>query len=239
MIRMQVNAVFQIRDGFAGRIIEGGNLICMLDGVSVRPVSKPGGYLIFTNLPAGAHQLRICAAGYQDEYVDFTTDGSCREFYVALKPGRQYLFRQSVTRLHLQLNRDLKNRQIWIGAPCALECKVAQAKAEAGSTQFRIYCKGSPALLPVPGTFLIEDGENSEIVVLKSLSEEVGVLEAPLCKDHSRSRRILPVQAYRCDEQAEIHAAFALSGAAVVYTGSGEPQSQELTEGDNQWTLSK
>ena len=240
MIRMQVNVILQVRDGFTGRILEGSNLICMLDGVSVRPVAKPGGYLILTNLPVGEHQLLLRADGYQDEYVEFTAvkDGY-RELYVALKPGRQYLFWQSVIRLRLQLPYELHGRQIWISSPSVAECKVAQTKAERGSEQFRIYCKGNQALLPIPGTFLIEDGEQSEVVVLKSLSEEMGTLEEPLCRDHGRSRRLLPVQKYRCDEQGQIYAAFPTAGTAVIYTGSGEPRSLVLAEGENRLDLSE
>lgn len=238
MIRMRVSAVFQVRDGFAGRIIEGSNLICVLDGTSIRPTAKPGGYLILTNLPVGEHQLLIRCAGYQDEYVEFTVEETgFREIYVALKPGRQYLFRQSVIRLRLQLPEELRGKPVWVSAPTAVECKVAQTKAEAGCGQFRIYCKGNPAILPIPGAFLIEDGENSEVVVLKSLSEELGTVEAPLCGDHGRSRRILPVQKYRCDEDGQIYAAFSMAGTAVVYTDNGAPVSLELTEGENQWTL--
>ena len=238
MIRMQVSVVIQVRDGFAGRIIEGGKLLCALNGVPVRPLTKPGGYLILTNLPVGAHQLLIRCVGYQDEYVEFTVEKTgFRELYVALKPGRQYLFHQSVIRLRLQLPEALREKQVWIGAPTTVECKVAQTRAEAGSEQFRIYCKGNPAALPIPGAFLIEDGENSEIVVLKNLSEELGTLETPLCRDHSRSRRILPVQTYRCDAQGQIYAAFAMAGTAVVYTGSGAPVSLELAEGENERNL--
>ncbi len=238
MIRMQVSAVLQIRDGFTGRVVEGSNLLCTLDGAITRPMAKSGGYLVLTNLSVGDHQLLLRCAGYQDEYVDFTVEQSgFRELYVALKPGRQYLFRQNVTRLRLKVPEDQKNSQIWISAPGAMECKVAQTKAEAGSTQFRIYCKGNTAVLPVPGTFLIEDGENSEVIILKSLAEETGTLESALCRDHGRSRRILPVQKYRCGEDAEIYAAFSGHGTAVVYTSSGAPVSLELTEGENEWNL--
>lgn len=238
MIRMQVSAVFQVRDGFAGRIIEGSNLICALDGVPVRPMTKPGGYLILTNLPVGQHQLLLRCVGYQDECVEFFVEETgFRELYVALKPGRQYLFRQSVIRLRLQLPEELRGKSVWISAPTSVECKVAQTKAEAGLEQFRVYCKGNPRTLPIPGTFLIDDGENSEIVVLKSLSEELGTLESPLHRDHGRSRRILPVQTYRCDDQGQIYAAFAMAGTAVLYTGSGAPVSLELTEGENEWNL--
>ena len=240
MIRMQVSVILQVRDGFTGRILEGSNLICALDGVPVRPVAKPGGYLILTNLPVGVHQVLLRAAGSQDEYVDFTAvkDGY-RELYVALKPGRQYLFRQSVIRLRLQLPDELRGCQIWISPPSVVECKVAQTKAETGSKQFRIYCKGNQALLPIPGAFLIEDGDHSEVVVLKSLSEEVGTLEETLRWDHGRSRRLLPVQKYRCDEEGQIYAAFPIAGTAVIYTGNGAPQSLELSEGENQWNLSE
>ena len=48
-------------------------------------------------------------------------------------------------------------RQLWLAAPAQWELKVAQTRAEAGSTQFRLYCKGPQAAVPA-GAYLIADG---------------------------------------------------------------------------------
>ena len=237
MIRMQVSAVFQVRDSFTGLPIEGSRMLSRLDGALVRLQTKPGGYLVAVNILPGKHQLMIQCSGFQDEYVDFEAGYGFHEYYVTLKPSRQYLFRQSVTRLQLQMPAEMKNSQVWISAPGYVECKVAQTKAEAGCERFRVYCKGSSAGLPVPGAFLIEDGENSEVVLLSGLSEEECVLESPLQREHARSRRLLPVMLYRTDAEAGIYAAFSRAGVVVVYSGSGQPLSRELTEGDNCWNL--
>lgn len=235
MIRVQVSAVFQVRDGFTGKIVEGTRLFCRLDGAPVRLLSKPGGYLVATDLSAGVHSLLIRCAGFQDELLEFTVESGVREYFVALKPGKQYLFRDNVTRLRLRLPELSQGSPVWIAAPGYPECKLAQTKAEAGCVRFRIYCKGSAAQLPVPGAFLLEDGESSEVLVINSLSDEEALLGQPLRFDHGRSKRLLPVQVYRCDPEGEIYATFSRSGQAVVYTGSGKPLTQSLTEGENFW----
>ena len=79
------------------------------------------------------------------------------------------------------------HRQLWLAAPAQFELKVAQTKAEAGADQFRLYCKGPEAAVPA-GPYLIADGADSEIVLLRGLEGETATLAAPLRKGHSRSR---------------------------------------------------
>ena len=232
MIRMKVSAVFQVRDGFTGRSVEGNRLVCLLDGSAVRPVVKPGGLLVLTNLPDGEHELTLRCVGFREERISFrVTEDGLFEGYAALKPGDGYSFRGSVTWLELQVPAG--QRTVWITTPCAAECKIAQTKAEAGEKAFRVYCKGDPALLSIPGYFLVEDGEDSEIVVLGSVSNELGSLLSPLQKDHSRSRRLLPVQQYRPDGEGKLRAVFSASGSVVIWSGEGQPVTAELREGSN------
>lgn len=237
MIRMRVSAVLQVRDGFSGKIIEGRSMLCILDGTVVRPVSKPGGYLVLTNLAEGAHRFVIRCMGYQDEQFDLTVSADgITELYIALKPGTHYPFRMNATRLRLG-GCGTESDVVWISPPSYVECKLAQTKAEPGCREFRVYCKGSPALLPIPGTYLIEDGDNSEIVVLMSLSEENGTLSQPLRREHGRSRRILPVYQYRPDANGEICTAFPAAGPVVVYPQGKTPRTIELTQPDNRFDL--
>lgn len=98
-------------------------------------------------------------------------------------------------------------RILWLAAPGQTELKIAQTKAEAGSASLRLFAKGAAAPA-VPGTYLIADGKNSEIVLLRALEEEMGELLAPLARPHSRSRSLLPAQRYHTDGEGVLTAAF-------------------------------
>lgn len=54
----------------------GASLLCALDGAPVRPLAKPGGYLILLNLSQGPHRLALRCHGYQEEWVDFPVEGA-------------------------------------------------------------------------------------------------------------------------------------------------------------------
>ena len=84
MIRVHVSAVCRVRDGFTGQPVETAGLLCSLDDQSCRPVCKPGGYLILTDLPAGRHVLVLTAAGFQREQLELTTGGGTEELDVSM-----------------------------------------------------------------------------------------------------------------------------------------------------------
>ena len=70
MIAVHVSAVCRVRDGYTGRALEAGALLCALDGAPFRPVGKPGGYLILVDLAPGPHRLSLRGSGFQEEWVD-------------------------------------------------------------------------------------------------------------------------------------------------------------------------
>ncbi len=242
MIQIHVSAVFQVRDGFTGRLVEGNRLGCTLDGGRIRPMVKPGGYLVLVDLPEGEHRLTLQCAGFRAETVDFTASRyRCWEGYLALKPAEGYVFRQEATRLQLTVKaggKPLAGERLWLAPPGAPDCKVAQATAQAGCTQLRLYCK-TPGRLPLPGAVLIDDGGDSEVVTLLSLTGEVGQLAAPLRNSHSRSRRLLPAQVYRTDEGGQLTAVFPAAGELLVYAeGTGEAKRLDLVDGANDFVVS-
>ena len=196
MIRIHVSAVCRVRDGFTGKILEGSRLQCDLDGARCRPTAKPGGYLVLTDLPAGPHRLSLRCPGYQEEWVEFSAGRDTQELDVTMKPGRGYPLQRDMIRLTLTVTEGgapAAGRILWLAAPGQTELKIAQTKAEAGSASLRLFAKGAAAPA-VPGTYLIADGKNSEIVLLRALEEEMGELLAPLARPHSRSRSLLPAQ---------------------------------------------
>ncbi len=181
MIRIHVSAVCRVRDGFTGKILEGSRLQCDLDGARCRPTAKPGGYLVPTDLPAGPHRLSLRCPGYQEEWVEFSAGRDTQELDVTMKPGRGYPLQRDMIRLTLTVTEGgapAAGRILWLAAPGQTELKIAQTKAEAGSASLRLFAKGAAAPA-VPGTYLIADGKNSEIVLLRALEEEMGELSPP------------------------------------------------------------
>lgn len=240
MISMHVSAVCRVRDGFTGRAMEPSGLVCTLDGAPFRPVGKPGGYLVLVNLPGGTHRLSLRCQGYQEEWMEIRSGRGTQELDVTMKPGEGYPFRQEVTLLTLTIlegGEPAAGRQLWLAAPGPTEMKIAQTRAEAGSTGLRIFCKGAAAPA-VPGTYLIADGADSEIVFLRALEEEMGELLEPLRRGHGRSRSLLPAQRYHTGADGVLRAAFPEPCTLEVCGGEGGLlASLELTQGENRQTV--
>lgn len=240
MITLHASAVLHVRDGYTGAALEGTGLLCTLDGAPIRPLAKAGGHLVLLNLPHGPHRLALRGHGYQEEWVDIPAGEGTLELEVTMKPGAGYPFCGDITRLELTVleeDQTVPNLQLWLAAPAGFDLKIAQTKAEAGADQFRLYCKGPQAAVP-PGAYLIADGVESEIVLLRGLEEEVGTLAAPLLRTHRRSRPLLPAQRYHTDAHGRLTAV--LPGACtleIFHPEQGILTSLTLEQGENRQTI--
>lgn len=240
MITLHASAVLHVRDGYTGAALEGSGLLCTLDGAPIRPLAKAGGHLVLLDLVPGEHRLALRSPGYQEEWVDFQAGPGTLELEVTMKPGAGYPFRGDITRLELTVleeDQPVPNLQLWLAAPAGFDLKIAQTKAEAGTDQFRLYCKGPQAAVP-PGAYLIADGDHSEIVLLRSLEEEMGTLSSPLLHTHRRSRPLLPAQRYHTDAQGRLTAV--LSGACtleIYHPQRSLAASLTLEQGENRQTI--
>ena len=236
MISIHVSAVCRVRDGYTGRELPPSALTCAMDGVSCRPICKEGGYLVFTNLSQGPHRLSLKSRGYQEEWIEFDADGGTREIEATMKPGPGYPFRQTVTRLTLTVlenNAPATGRMLWLAA-AGPELKIAQTRVEAGERETRIYCRGTA----IPGAYLIADGKDSEIVVLRAVEDEKAVFAAPLKSGHGRGRMLCPAQCYRTGADGSLTAVFRGPCTVQVYAGdTGIAGSIELSEGENHSTI--
>ena len=241
MITFHASAVLHVRDGYTGRSLSPSSLLCTLDGAAVRPLSKPEGYLLLLDLSPGPHHLVIRGHGFQEEWVDFQAGEATQELEVDMKPGADYPFRGTVTRLTLTVTEKKKpafDRTLWLATGVHRELKIAQTRADAGALQFRLYCKG-PSTAVSPGLYLLSDGGDSEIVLLRRLEEEMGTLAAPLRRNHSRGRPLLPAQRYHTGPDGRLTATFQTACTVELYAEErGLLASLPLEPGENHHTLS-
>lgn len=240
MITLHASAVLHVRDGYTGSPLEGSGLLCTLDGAPIRPLAKAGGHLVLLDLPHGPHRLALRSTGYQEEWVDFQAGTGTLELEVTMKPGAGYPLLGDITRLELTVldqGQPAQGLLLWLAAPAGFDLKIAQTRAETGTDRFRLYCKGPQAAVPA-GAYLIADGTESEIVLLRGLEDEEGALAAPLLHTHRRSRPLLPAQRYHTDAQGRLTAV--LPGACtleVYHPDRGLLASLTLEQGENRQTI--
>ena len=205
MIDRTVSAAFLLRDGFSGMKITGSSgTRCLLDGRPLRrPVWKRDGYLVLTDIAPGEHELLICRNGYRDELVRLNIGGgSPLEDTITLKPGQGYRFPPETVRVRLTLGRG--NGRLWLGVKPRTRLVLAQERAEAGENKVRLFCGGSPALLPIPGHFLLTDNKAPELVYIRSLLDENCEFSAPLAAAHERGTELIPMQSYNADPEGNV-----------------------------------
>ena len=208
VLRRGVSAVLLLRDGFLGTPIETSGALFRIDGTPSQPQSKPGGYRIWTDLPAGKHTLTVSQRGFQTEEIELDIQpGKPWEGCAALKPGMGYPFGKGAVTMHLTVlrgERPLANGTVWLAVADEPPLKLAQDKAAKGDQTMRLFCKGEAKALPVPGSFLLEEKKAPELVFLQAYEQEEGRLAEPLAHAHVRGKALLPAQAYHTDEQGRI-----------------------------------
>lgn len=235
MINIHVDAVLAVRDGFTGRPIERG-LVCTLDGEPFRPVSKAGGYLVFTGLAEGEHSLVLRGGYYRDEHITLRASRQSRtEIAVSMKPGSAYPFGGAYTRARITLTgKGAAGAQVWLAAAEPLfEVKVAQDAVSKGDSEARVFIKCSAAQLAMPCNLLVEDGKSTEVVLLNELNDEIAYFTRPFAFSHKRSRVLRPAQLFTAGEDGVVEAAYRQPVKLSYFTASGRAGTLELRSGDN------
>ncbi len=244
MIRRKVDAAFLLRDGFSGRTITGGaETRCLLDGLPLRhPIWKKDGYLVLTDLAPGEHVLQISRKGFRDETVRIVaTEEAGQEDVIALKPGEGYRFPKETVRVVLTLRQGkaaASGGRIWMGVQPRTRLKLAQEKSEAGNGEMRLFCEGSPSLLPIPGHFLFLDKKTPELAYLRALHGETGEFAPAPELVHARGAELVPMQPYDADEEGVVRLLIKEPGKLIGFCG-GQVYEAELGAGEQslEWKL--
>lgn len=233
MIHFSADIVLAVRDGFTGKPIAQSALMCTLDSLSYRPLMKPGGYIVFTNLSEGEHEIVLRGAMYRDEHLRLNVvKGHSLDKAVSMKPSEKYPFSKSVTRLALTVKKNgspVSGGEIWIASTGSLfEIKIAQDSVPAGEKHSRLFSRDKKILSQLPAAYLVCDSKSSEIVEIAELTDENGVFEAPLAFSHKRGCTLNPAQKYTCDDSGVVNLVFSEKGKIIVFS----PDSVTLTEID-------
>ena len=243
MIQFRVSLVLCVRDAFTGKAVVRNAVRCQLDGSPYVPQYKEGGYFVFVDLPAGEHTVMLLGAYYQNEILEVTTThDSMQEQMVKLKPAANYPFERGVVRLSGTLENKGKAIQaghIYIAPQyAATEIKIAQDQAEVGATEMRVYFRGRGERIAVPSEYLIVDGKNSEIVLLKEINDETGVLGAPLQYTHKRGKAVYGVTQYLADDKGRFLAFLPEAVRVTVFCAQYRYiEDFDLGEKDNEITV--
>lgn len=221
MIRKRVSAVVRLCDSFLRKPVDGAGARCSLDGSPVKPIIKPGGILVWTDLLEGAHTLSISLPGFLTE--DISVDiykGRMWEGFANLKPGTGYPYRSKAVSATIALTSEgspLKETAVWIAVMDESPLKLSQAKAEKGSVSLRVFYAKPASALPIPGAFIIDDARKPELVNIKALEDKDAYLAEPLSESHTRGRALLPAGQYRTDSEGRLSVLARKEGRMAVF----------------------
>lgn len=229
MIRLRVSAALNVHDGYTGKAVTQNAVRCYLDGRPFRPEFRPGGYLVFVNLPAGPHEVLLQGAYYQDERVALELDGETPlARNVTLKPAANYPFPRAATQLTAVLRergKPVPGRALWVAEAAPLgELKLAQDTVAPGSRGAKLYFRGGEGGR-FPRDYLLCDGKKSEIVPIAGARDGEAAFDAPLQYEHKRGAAFYPAQAYRTNGMGEILAFFREPGNVKIF----DPEKNALT----------
>lgn len=207
MVKKQLSCVLKITDGVTARVLKRTEVLILADGEPIRYEYKSGGYFVLTDLPEGAHCLKVQSHGFQQEELEIDIDHSTVKraeqavIYLALSPSPQY---PSAFGMPSVSGRAKGLRHLYVQKQGA-ELKIAGDSAAAGSREIRLFCRGTKP--PLPSFALIGDRlcETCEIVTLKIADGDAYTTENPLRYDHLRSEQVAPLVKLRCDEDGTFY----------------------------------
>ena len=200
MIHIKVGLALKITDGYTGAPANGAGFDITVDGLKLPCIKKQGGYVVFSNLSAGKHELVIKSPLYLTERMEFET--GCGLMPVVMKPASGYPYGRNASKLRVSCSGN-NPLVFWAGQQRQdIEIKIAQSGLSAGDSELKLFFAGQAERLPLPGYFLLIDGESSEICLLDALNKnESSALSEPLRSEHKRGCSLCPALMYRVEPQ--------------------------------------
>lgn len=192
--------MLKITNGVTAKVLKRTEVLVLADGEPIRYEYKSGGYFVLTDLPDGAHSLKVQSYGFQQEELEINIDHRMIKraeqtvIDLALSPSPLH---PSAFGMPSVSGRAKGFRELYVQRQ-SMELKIAEDNAAAGSQTIRLFRCGTKPILP--SFVLIGDRlcETCEIVTLKTAAGDVYTTDKPLRYDHVRSEHTVPLMKLRC-----------------------------------------
>lgn len=215
-IRTSISLVICAVDDYTSRPRSGGNIaVSLRDHPRKRPVRKPGGYYIFTDLNCEKYSISVRSDVYMDLDLDLPSekiDPGNPISYVILRPASHYPFPGGATLIRASL-RDMAGQGI-PGAPVRAvmvsdSCARARLSADMADNGRDSICLANVrGGIVVGDEYLIrdKDDKNAEYCRIAGITETTKCyrLEEALKLSYPRGALVLPVYNTRSDERGEV-----------------------------------
>lgn len=221
-----ISIVFKAYDSFQNKAVEPSLLTFFIDGILKKPVYKPDGYFVFTDLPEGPAEFQIYSPIYVSQCINVNIPTAGQEYIVrhlVMNPSASYPFISAATILSGTFCRG--------GAPCAnigfyiirrdkTEIfKISQQKTETGSRTLKLFVSASTSLVTLPVTCLIDDKspKNREFCTVVTHAEDDSfTLEDGLRFSHSRATGLLKSFYFTTSGDGSFFAAISGTGSGKI-----------------------
>jgi hypothetical protein len=183
--------------------------------VIIKPIKKPNGYYVFTDLPTQSYTICVQSKQFIDEHIVVSLemfDMNEPVIYIPLTPNTLYLFDQETTTIIALLQASDGNPASAVKARATItsdECfkaKLAQDVSEQGSIQ--ISLAQITGKVTIGDRFLLKSlTENtSEYCRITAINETIRSfkLEQPLQHTYDKGALLLPVLETHSDSKGEI-----------------------------------
>jgi hypothetical protein len=217
MFRTRVSLTVCLLDSFTLDSPLGINTKVLLEEAGSKPIVKPNGYYIFTDLQEGTYRLHVKSQHYFDEYLNIQVGAKDQLVHVSLLPRPSYPFQERDTLLRVGIRsengRPHSDASI-IAAVLSEEgarARLAQDQADIGADE--LILGSVTGRLGIGDRFMIRSrsGDGEELFRIDAVLEHQRriKLERPLTGAYTRGSMLLPVVGTRSDERGEAVVAFA------------------------------
>lgn len=213
-----ISMIFKIMDRFRKRPLLAVEAGIYINGHRQRPLYKPGGYFIFTDLNPGETCFQILAPAFQQEVLTVLIPAPGKGYlhsHLLLNPSPAYPFGSEVTTVKGRLWREQRpyayEHFYLIPGAGGEVMKVAEDKGEAGNTRLRLFAAVPERQLSFPGKYLLKDKDKGKgevcLITRKDSQKGMFLLEKELQFSHVRGTPLVEVIECRTEDDGSFFAA--------------------------------
>lgn len=242
-----ISVIFKITDSYKKRPLSAHEAVFRAQGMILKPLFKPGGYFVFTDMTAGKTCFEIASHFFQQETIAIDVPEAGNGYvlkHIMLNPSRKYPFGGNATiaagtLLHNGVPLKVKQFYIVHGSEGGELMKIARDRTQPGDNSLKLFVTVPERRLSIPGKYLINDREETkrELCLITNGSDRDGLypLERPILYEHPRGTPLTGVT--ECSTTSDGSFFTVLSGLSgeknsieVIIPGDGKRKGKSVLE---------